>query len=160
MDILAVVLMLETFNYFLAIIKGVLRENSCKTGVGLLWAGRKKKERYCLLESNHISNYHLGGNEVFRNEKVTSELSLTNAYFRFGTFSKKHFNNLFMMGIVLSLDWEKNMPFVRLPSRNIYSVKITLSQFSGNPNYFPFVGCKVSGGVCSNACKSQGEILH
>lgn len=149
------------FNYFLAIIKGVLRENSCKDRSGMAFGRRKgRRKRYCLLESNHISNYHLGGNEVLWKEKVTSELSLANASFRFGTFSKKHFNNLFMMGIVLSSGWEKNMPVVQLPSRNIYSVKIMLSQFAGNPNYFPFVDYKVSGGVCSNACKSQGEILH
>lgn len=48
------------------------------------------------------------------------------------------------MGIVLSLDWEKNIQFVLFPRRNIYSVKIMLSQFSGNPNYFPFVDYKVS----------------
>lgn len=86
-----------------------------------------------------MSNYHSGVNEVISNEKVTSETSLANAPFKDGTFSKKHFNKGFFMGTVLSLDWEENMRSLLFPSRNIYSVKIMLSQFSGNLNYFPFV---------------------
>lgn len=48
------------------------------------------------------------------------------------------------MGTVLSLDQEKNMQSHLFPSRDIYGVKIMLSQFSGNLNYFPFVDYKVS----------------
>lgn len=69
---------------------------------------------------------------MFSNEKVTSEISLANASFKDGTFSKKHFNEVFFMGTFSSLYWEKNMQSLLFPSRNIYSVKIMLSQFSGN----------------------------
>lgn len=61
------------------------------------------------------------------------------------------------MGIVLSLDWEKNIQLVLFPRRNIYSVKIMLSQFSGNPNYFPFVDYKVSRGSALMPVKVNGR---
>ena len=104
-----------------------------------------------------MSNYHSSGNEVISNEKVTSEISLANASFKDGTSSKKHFNKVFFMGAVLSLDWEKNMQSLLFPSRNIYSVKIMLSQFSGNLNYFPFVDYKVSQGFALIPIKVNGR---
>lgn len=78
---------------------------------------RKKVTAY--LESNEMSNYHSGGNEVISNAKVTSEISSANAPFKDGTFSKKHFNKVFFMGTVLSLDWEKTMQSLLFPSRNV-----------------------------------------
>jgi len=104
-----------------------------------------------------MSNYHSGGNEVISDEKVTSEISLANASFKDGTFSKKHFNKVFFMGAILSLDWEKNMQSLLFPSRNIYSVKIMLSQFSGNLNYFPFVDYEVSRGSVLMPRKVNGR---
>lgn len=121
-------------------------ESSYKDRIGKAFGRRKgrRKKVTAYLERNDMNNYRSGGNEVISNEKVASEVSLTNASFKDGTFSKKHFNKVFFMGTVLSLNWEKNMQSLLFPSRNIYSVKIMLSQFSGNLNYFPFVDYKVS----------------
>lgn len=107
---------------------------------------------------------------MISNEKVTWEVSLTNVSSEGGTFSKKHFNKVFFMGTVLSLDWEKNMQSRLFPSRDVYGVKIMLSPFSGNLNYFPFVDYKVSrrsapmpikasGGVCINSPESGISLL-
>lgn len=104
-----------------------------------------------------MSNYHSGRNEVISNEKVTSEISLANGSFKDGTFSKKHFNKVFFMGTILSLDWEKTKQSLLFPSRNICSVKIMLSQFSGNLNYFPFADYKVSRGSALMPVKLTGS---
>lgn len=105
-----------------------------------------------------MSNSHCGGNEVISNEKVTWEVSLTNVSSKGGTFSKKHFNKVFLMGTVLSLDREKNMQSHLFPSRDIYGVKIMLSQFSGNLNYFPFVDYKVSQRSALMPIKANGGV--